>query len=348
MVRIFPYIPYSIGDVMEDKPVVAYEVDEYPEYEDEPRRRITAGPIIAIIVVVIILIAFGFYLFYGTGVEEVRILGVDEVFGSDNQYQGIEIRLLAISGGAQRIDGDGTLDIIYKGDNVFSRSVSVSSDEAKVRVDYTDFVMENGVYEIKFSMDGASDKLDDDYFVRHVPHALEVGFSEVLDPETEDVKPMVLITTKVDVPEGGRAFLIKDYNKHYMLKLTVTDPFGETTDMSKVMYEWHQNKSTLQIDLGWEYMGNYSVSAEFENMLVKPESPYKDLTSDPEEVTTFVNKAPFLGDIGHSPNIVRRNNQMTLTVRASDRDLNGGIQYFLIDWGDSDDPSESIEVVWID
>lgn len=320
--------------------------EEYPEYDEKMPRRLTAGPIIAIIVVVIILLGFGFYLFWGTAVEEVRILSVEEYFGSDDNYQGIEVKILAISSGAQKVDGTGKLEIIFKGNSVYSSDVKVKDDEARVRVPYTEFAMENGAYEVRFSLDGKSAKAPQDYFVRHIPHSLQVTIQEVYDEETQDSRPVILVTPKADIPEGGRAFLVKDYNKHFMITLDVTDPFQESDERTKTMYEWHNNRSTLQIDLDWEYMGNYTVSARFENLLVRSDSPYREITSEPEELTTFVNKAPVMGRIDHSPDRIKQNQEFELTVRASDRDTNGGIQYFMIDWDAADDEDE-LEVVYV-
>ncbi len=332
---------------MDQEPVASYEAEEYPEDDDYRPRRLTAGPIIAIIVVVIILLALGFYFFWGTSVEEVRVLEVDEFKGSDDNYQGIEVRILAISSGAQRVEGTGTLDIIHSGSKVFSKKVDVENDEASTRVDYKDFAVSNGAYEIRFTIEGKSGKAADDFFVRHIPETLEVNFTQVLDQETMDTKSLLLVTPKVEIPEGGRAFIVQDYNRHLLIKLIVFDPLGERTEQERTMYEWHNNQSALQIDLDWTLMGNYTVSAEFTNLMVKDDSEHRVLTSEPDEVTTFINKAPIMGDIDHSPSRVRVNQEFELTVRAFDQDSNGGIQYFLIDW-DQDDDEDELEVVYVD
>lgn len=335
---------------MENEPVQAYEVDEYPaeypdDYEDGPRR-LTAGPILAIAVVLIILVAIGFYFFYGTEVDEVRILGVDEIFGADQNYKGIEVRVLAISSGAQRIDGEGVIDIIFLGNVVHSQKVSIKDDEGKAQIDYVDFAVENGEYTIKMSMDSRSTTYSESYYVRHVPHEIMVNYTEVFNEELQDTVTMVLVTPKFDIPSGGRAILVQDYNKHYTVTVKYTDPVGQQYDIQRTMYEWHNNRSALQLDLEWEMMGNYSVIAEFVNGLVKADSPYKALTSseDGEGLTTFVNLPPEMGRIEHEK--ARVDQEFELKLRASDRDTNGGITYFIVDW-DATDPDSDLELVQV-
>jgi hypothetical protein len=332
---------------MDQEPVTAYEVDEYPEEEHYRSRRLTAGPIIAIVVVVIILLALGFYFLWGTSVDEVRVLEVDEVMGPDENFRGIEVRVIAISSGAQRVDGAGTLDIIHSGSKVFSTKVDVENDEGRTTVDYEEFAIKNGVYEIRFTMEGKTGKADEDFFVRHVPETLEIEFAQTYDQETEDTKTLVVVTPRIEIPEGGRAILVKDYNRHYRVTLVTIDPFGERSEQERTMYEWHQNQSSLQIDLGWELMGNYTVSAEFTNLLVREDSEFRTLASIPEEVTTFINKAPLMGDIDHSPSRVRVGQEFELTMRAFDQDSNGGIEYFMIDW-DAEDDEDELEVIYVD
>lgn len=335
---------------MEDESVQAYEAEEYPEedydgYHDDGPRRLTGGPILAIVVILIILVAIGFYFFYGTEVDEVRILGIDEFFGSDQNYQGIEVRVLAISGGAQRINGNGVIDVLFENKVVHSQKVSIKDDEGEVQLNYVNFAVENGLYTIKMTMDSVSTTYSEGYYVRHIPHELWVNYTEIFDAEIMDTVTRVLVTPQFDVT-GGRAILIKDYNKHFDLKVIYTDPTGELFEIDRTMYEWHRNRSALQLDLEWDMMGNYSVMAEFENNLVKSDSPLKVLESSEDGVglVTFVNQAPEFGVIEHTK--ARVDSPFDLKIRAADRDVNGGITSFTIDW-DSTDPDNDLEPVLV-
>ena len=193
------------------------------------------------------------------------------------------------------------------------------------------------------TMDSVSTTYTEGYFVRHIPHELWVNYTEIYDEELQDKVTKVLVTPQFDVT-GGRAILIKDYNKHFDLKVIYDDPTGERFEIDRTMYEWHRNMSALQLDLNWDMMGNYSVFAEFENNLVKADSPYKELTSseDGEGLITFVNQAPEFGLIEHTR--ARVDTEFELKIRASDRDVNGGITSFTIDW-DSTDPNSDLEPV---
>lgn len=346
--RFIIVITFYYGDHMDNEPVTVEEVEEYEEdYDDHyGGRRFTAGPIIAIAVVVVILLGVGFYFFYGTDVDSVTVIRAEEFEGDDGQYQGIEIELRVFSGGAQSINGNGRLDIIFDGQNVYSATHKVKENKALLNVGYEEFAMENGYYEIKFSMEGVSDTLDNPYYVRHIPSELNLDFTTILDDETMEESRVLLVTPRIQVEVGTRNTLVEDYNKHFTISLTTENPYGESTTETKLMYEWHKNMSTLQIDISQNIMGNYTVTAEFENLLVKSNSPYRTLSSDPEGSTAFINKAPLMGRIDHSPSRISRGTQMELTVRATDPDENGGIDFFIIDWGDPD-YEEVTDIVYV-
>ncbi len=83
-------------------------------------------------------------------------------------------------------------------------------------------------------------------------------------------------------------------------------------------------------------MGNYSVRAELTNSLVKSISPLKKVSCVPESVEAYLNKPPEITDITYPARIVK-GQQVEFTIRATDPDENGALDYVAIDWDKTGD-----------
>jgi hypothetical protein len=338
---------------MDTEEVVVAEVQEEGLQEEEPRlgsgggRRITAGPIIAIIVIVIILSGLGYYFLSGDQINDIMILEPEDVSTGDDQRYGIEIEI-HITGGMKSVDGTGKLEIIYDGQVTHTRDVDISSDSGSTIVDYKDFVIENGVYDIRFSMGGKSARTE--YIAQMVPDELNITFQYRTDQDTGETITMAVVTPEYTYADNPDKIVVGDsifyYNWNYDLQTTLAIPEGEPIVTDKPMWEYHRNKTytNVWIPVDGEYMGNYTFSAKLTNNLVKDGSPYKELTSVPEELVKYLNRAPELGEISQ-PSHVRVNQEVSFTLKASDPDANGEITSYSVTWDyylNKDDSEETV------
>jgi hypothetical protein len=351
---------------MDTEEVVVAEVEDEDQHEEPPqeslggRRRITAGPIIAIVVVVIILSGIGYYFLSGDQVNDIMILEPENVSTGDDQRYGIELEM-HITGGMRPVDGTGKLEIIYDGQVAHTRDVDISSDSGSTIIDYKDFVIENGVYDIRFSMGGKSATTE--YIAKMVPNELDIALQYQTDQDSEEVITMAVVTPAFNYTKEGTdepdPLIIGDslfyYNWNYDLETILTPPVGEPIVTQKSMWEYHRNKTytNVRIPVDGEHMGNYTFSARLINNLVKDGSPHKELTSEPEELAKYLNRAPEMGDISQ-PSRVRMNQEVTFTLRATDPDANGEILFYSVTWDyylnldeDEDTVSENLETFMI-
>jgi hypothetical protein len=329
---------------MDSEEVVVAEVreEEYQGSDGEGEslggaRRISAGPIITVVLIVIILAGLGLYIFTPPSVNEVIVLPPQDVSEGDDQRYGIGLEI-HVTSGVKSYDGTGALDIIYNGQVVHSRSVKITGDKGIEVVNYQDFVMENGVYQIRFSLEGKT--TTENYIAKMVPDSLNISVQYRTDLETNEVTTMAVIspeyTYPVD-PENPDRIVVGDsifyYSWKYDLETTFTPPVGEPLVTKKAMWEYHRNKTYTKvwIPIEGEYMGYYQFSAKLVNNLVKDISPYKELTSDPSELVQYLNQDPELGEIA-APSHLRVNQGASFTLRSSDPDTNGRIVYYSIDW----------------
>ncbi|MBN1390803.1 MAG: hypothetical protein JXA22_09215 [Candidatus Thermoplasmatota archaeon] len=346
---------------MDSEDVVIAEVQEEDPYEDQGddrHRRIPVGPIVAVVLVVIILAGLGLYIFSPPSVNGVLILAPQDVSHLDDQRYGIELEM-HVSSGMRSYDGTGALDMIHDGKVVHSRNVKINEDSGSTVIDYRDFVMENGIYDIRFSLEGKTATTY--YIAKMVPDNLNISVQYMTNTDTGDVSVMAVVspefTYPVDPEDPGRIVIgdsIFYYSWNYELETTLDPPVGEPIMTKQSMWDYHRNRTYTKIwlPIEGEYMGYYTFSAKLVNNLVKEGSPYHELESDPEELVEYLNKEPELGDIS-APNRVRVNQELTLTLRAADPDENGGISYYAIDWDyestidDNEDTVSDIQMIEI-
>ena len=184
---------------MHSEEVVVAEVHEdgpdhkHDEEEDlgGRERSISAGPIIAIVVVVIILAGIGLYLFTPPSVNGVIIVDPQDVSRGDDQRYGILLEM-HVTSGVKSFDGTGSLDIIYDGQVVHSENVKIREDSGSATIDYNKFVIENGVYEIRFSIEGKMAATN--YVAKMVPDNLNISVQYRTDPDTSEISTMAVVS----------------------------------------------------------------------------------------------------------------------------------------------------------
>jgi hypothetical protein len=343
---------------MDSEEVVFAEVQEEGPHEEEEHlegggRRISAGPIIAVVVVVIILSGIGYYFLSGAQINDIIILDPEDLTQGDDQKYGIEVEI-HITGGMRAVSGTGKLDITYDGALVHSREVKISDDKGKAEINYNEFVMENGVYDIRFTMDGKS--ASSQYIAKMVPDELNITFQYQTDPDTDEIVTMAVISPEFTYADEPDKIVIGDsifyYSWNYDLETTLTRPEGEPIVTKQSMWDYHRNKTYTKVWLPVEgdYMGNYSFAAKLVNNLVRPDSELKELSSTPGELRTYLNRAPVLGEIS-KPSRVRVDQEVSFTLRADDPDANGAITYYTVTWDyalnlddDNDTVSQDLEM----
>ncbi len=299
------------------------EGEEVPE---KPSRRLTAGPIIAIMIVLVILTGAGFYFFWGTSVTSVRFLNEPlEVSDTEGRY-GVALSMLALSRGAQTVDGKGALDISFNSARVHTQQVTVKEDRADVTVMFSDFVTENGDYEFTFSMDGK--RASSTHRIGHVPVSINLSVTVGQDNVTGATRHYVLVTPKFS---DTWTTDLSDYSKRYSVEIGMLDPTGEDAPTTMSLYDLLLDPYSPELEIEGDYMGYYTISALMENTLVKSTSMYRQITSEPTTLDVFVNRAPIINEF-RAPERARKGVEVEFIISASDPDLNGGIDYLLIDW----------------
>jgi hypothetical protein len=295
--------------------------------DERPSRRPTAGPIIAVVVVMVILAAAGIYFFWGTSVTSVKFLNDPMEVADENGKYGVSLSMLALSKGAQTVDGKGALDISFASARVHTQQVNVKKDRADVVVEFTKFVTENGEYTFTFSMEGM--KATSTIRINHVPVGLELNQTENQNRETGETRYFVLVSPlfKKDDP----AIDLSDYSKRYSVKISMIDPTGTDEPRTLTLYELLRDPYSPILEVEGDYMGLYTISAEMENSLVKPTSEHRRISSEPSTLDIFVNRAPVITDFSY-PERAKKGSEVEFRISASDPDQNGGIDYLLFDW----------------
>lgn len=315
---------------MSDREVVRADVLEGPgegDVQKRPSRRLTAGPIIAVIVILVLIAGVGLFLFWGTDVTSVRFLNAPtEVSDADGRY-GVSLSVLAISRGTQTVDGKGVLDISFKSARVHTQEVTVKDDRADVIVEFNRFITESGEYLFAFSLEGKRSTVTHRF--NHVPVSLNLSLSDTMDVDTGQTINYVLVTPWFG--EDNWAIDLSDYSKRYSVDISIIDPTGTDTPRTMSLYDLLLNPYSPQLRIEGDYMGIYTISARMENTLVKPTSMYKTISSNPEALDVFVNKAPIITDFNF-PERAKKGVEVEFRISATDPDLNGGIDYLLVDW----------------
>ncbi len=305
------------------------DVQPIDEYEDEHHgMRITAGPVIAVVVAVMILSIAGFYYFYGAGeVDDVTVIFGEEYYVDDN-IEGVMFRLFVTPVGVREFDGSGTVDVFYDGKLEYSGSVDISDGKKNVRLSYRDFVVGNGDYEIKCTVGGKSGSFE--HYIYHIPEMVNVTLGVVGDGYDQflqlTMSPRYSLTLTKNIQ-------IVDVNKNYRYNYKVTDEMGYEVSGNYLSYEMDPDNKIVFKDLEMDLMGNYTVEVSLETLLMKEGAEGRTVTRDP--FTTYINRKPTI-EVSASSTSVRPGTEVTFSLKSDDLDSNGEVLYYTLVLPDAD------------
>ncbi len=305
------------------------DVQPMEECEDEHHgRRITAGPVIAVVVAVLILSITGFYFFYGAGEVE----GVTVIFGEeykeDDNIEGVMFRLFVTPVGVREFDGSGTVDIFYDGKLEHSSSVDITDGKENVRIPYRDFVVGNGDYEIKCTVGGKSGSFE--HYIYHIPDIVNVTLQVVGDDYDQSLQLTMWPHYSLTLT---KYIQIVDIDKNYRYTYKVTDESGYSVSGSYLSYEFNTNNKIVSRELEMDLMGNYTVEVSLETLLMKEGVEGRTVTRDP--FTIYINRKPTI-EVSASSDLVRPGTEVTFSLKSDDLDSNGEVLYYNLELPDAD------------
>ena len=299
------------------------DVQPMEEYGEEYQgRRITAGPVIAIVVVVLLLSISGFYFFYGAGeVKDVSVIFGEE-YKVDDNIEGVMFRLFVTPVGVREFEGSGTVDIFYDGKLEHSSSVDITDGKENVRVSYRDFVVGNGDYEIKCTVGGKSGSFE--HYIYHIPDIVNVTLQVVGD----DYDQFLQLTMSPHYSKTLTKYIqIVDINKNYRYTYKVTDESGYVVSGNYLSYEMDIGNKIVSRDLEMDLMGNYTVEVSLETLLMKEGAEGRTVTRDP--FTVYINRKPTI-EVSASSTSVRPGTEVTFSLKSDDLDSNGEVLYYTL------------------
>ncbi len=253
-----------------------YEVDEEIMYA---RRKRTQKVIFAIFVVIILIIVS----FYFLVVSPPGVLGIylgDPELNYDKS--GITIQADVALKGTGSAEGDGKLEVLLNGDRTYSGKIPIKSGKAKTELKFTEFITENGDYDIKVSYEGVSATLDNLYEVKWVVE-----------------KPLVILrrmtfTESRNLTKTSNAYFYMDINMHTQEDKPVyyVGPLDIQVDLK---YEDQQtpffsddfkiddeSKTIVTKKYNYENSGNISAEVTVTNEHVKDNTQYKQVSGEGE------------------------------------------------------------------
>lgn len=315
------------------------DVQPMEEYEEEYQgRRITAGPVIAVVVVVLLLSITGFYYFYGAGeVEDVKVIFGEE-YKEDDNIVGVMFRVFVTPVGVREFEGSGTVDIFYDGKLEHSSSVDITDGKENVRIPYRDFVVGNGDYEIKCTVGGKSSSFE--HYIYHIPDIVNV----TLTVDGDDYDQFLKLTMWPHYPLTLTKYIqIADIDKNYRYTYKVTDENGYVVSGSYLSYEMDTDNKIVSKDLEMDLMGNYTVEVSLETLLMKEGAAGRTVTRDP--FTIYINRKPII-EVSASSTSVRPGTEVTFSLKSDDLDSNGEVLYYnlVLPDADGDDLKEYVTV----
>jgi len=296
-------------------------------------RRLTAGPIIAAVVILLILGVVGFYFFYGAGeVNDVVIVQPEaRDTNEDGNIDSLWFEVHVTPRGVRSFEGEGTLDIVYDGKSEYTSDVKISSDRALVEVPFDRFVNGGGDYDLRFSVAGKTDT--EVYHVNFVAEEVEFDTFKTTYMSEE----VVNISMEPKFMNLERFPVISQINKHFRFIVNMVGPEGEVYSDTYTMRDLNPDNHRVSATLDFSNMGNHTISVEMENLLVKASSEYR--TIDGGEKVRFLNRPPEI-EVSYQPQKVRPGTEVTFSLTGADPDENGRVEYYTIIWGDlpEDDP----------
>ena len=299
------------------------------EYEDEHLgRRITAGPVIFAIAAVLILSATGFYFFYGRGeVEDVKAIFREQYYDGDN-IEGVQFGVYITPAGPRSYSGTGTIDVFYDGKLELSKSIEVDADDENMRLSYREFVVGNGDYDIKCTVAGKSGNFT--HYVYHLPDAVIAKLEVVGQDYDQSLQLTLAPTYDINLTEYVQ---ITDINKNYRYTYKITDEEGGEVSGNYLSYEMDPNNNQISRQIDLDIMGNYTVEASLETLLMKEGVGSGTVTRGP--YVKHINMMPVL-EVSASATTVKPGTEVTFSLKGSDIDSNGEVKYYYLELPDAD------------
>ncbi len=276
----------------------------------------------------------------GVSVSSVTI-AFEEEYYVDGNIEGATFRAFVTPVGVMPFSGVGTVDVLYDGNLVLSRSIDISGDMAIVKLSYRDFVVGNGVYEVMITVGGKSSS--DTHLIDYVPESVNA----VLSVGGVEYDQFLQLTMSPCYPSTLTKYIhIVDVNKNYRYSYGVTDETGYEVSRSYLSYEMDPNHIIVSRQIDMDLMGNYTVEVSLETLLMKDGAEGRTVTLDP--FVTFINRAPIL-EVSASNTSVVPGTEVTFSLKSEDLDSNGEVLYYHLRLPDADgDGFEEYETVYYD
>ena len=285
---------------------------------------LTKGKIIGIIIIILILVSV-LVIWLGTsgpgGVDAITILTTDAY--SEDGETGLEIESIVETSGT--IDATANVKIEYDGDSVYSGTTKISNNRMLTKIPWEDFAIGNDKYTVKITHGGKTGT-HDFYLHNHGWSVCEqVTILPSLSPtfysETNlNTQPkMNVLLSFLDSKGNSLLAPPKDLDislsiKHEDAAAVIVPLSLEEDDLMHQTYTYQYNYNTGG--------GNYTISAEVENLFADSESIYAKF--DAETYTGQLNLLPFAvvkinGEDGSAIN-VRRNSDVNFDASDSVND----------------------------
>jgi archaellum component FlaF (FlaF/FlaG flagellin family) len=254
---------------------------------------LTKGKIIGIIIIILILISV--VVIYttidgGDEVDRITILTTDAY--SEDGETGIEIQSIVETSGT--IDANANIKIEYDGETVYSGTTKISNNRMLTKIPWENFAVGNEQYTIKISHGGKTGT--DNFFLHQHGWSVceQVTILPSLSPKFYDetnlnTQPkMNILLSFLDSDGDSLIAAPKDLDISLSIKhedaAAVTVPLSlDEDDLRYHTYTYEYNYNTGG--------GNYTISAEVENLFVDSDSIYDKF--DAETYTGQMNLLPF-------------------------------------------------------
>jgi|GEM_PF-3529086 len=244
-----------------------------------PKKKSKLNLIVISVVIIVILAASIFFVVSSTS-GKLDILIVEY----SDEYMDIIVHSPSTLGISN--SGDASVHIEHEKNTVYTSTVRVNDGIAKPRIKYSDFVVANGVYEIYATFKGTTSKISTKE-LKFVPNEMNVLMYESdAKPENPTVQLIIEVTfwnngsTKVPIESTGTL--------NYII-------YHEGVQFTKGNRELKENTSNIisisPISGGPKIIaGNYTVSLNFTNKLVKDGTQCKTITAN---TSGYFNKEPY-------------------------------------------------------
>jgi hypothetical protein len=313
-----------------------YEVDEELIHARRKRNQI----IIVTILVVIVLLIVSFYFVV------ISPPGVMDIYPGDpyenNDGNGIVIPADVAMKGTGKAEGEGDLKIKFQGtgETTYSGKVDIKSGKISKDVKYTEFVTQNGDYELSISFEGITRSFDNPYKVDWVVESVNVTLDPISFAESQKLSSTddPYFTLKANMNKKDKETRVYRTNKlDVEIELFHED---QSSSFKTDTFQIDDYKVTT-IDKTYDYTTSGYITAKVKviNEFIKSDSKYKTVEG---EGIRFINTNPrALGELDDNDGIITLaaiGDSGVANFDASDSfDLDGSIVQYQWDFGDGSD-----------